>query len=128
MMKNLTDKDFDNALSRENDSIQPSSGFAGSVMAAVISCDATPQQLPFPWKLALPGFAASALIVILLAAAFILACRTWRPFASTPADLQTILDVMSRRFLTPETPPTLAALAVAVACLLLTRRLMLPRR
>lgn len=50
----------------EQEGIQPSSGFAASVMEAVREEAAAPPPIPFPWKRALPVlvFAALALVVV----------------------------------------------------------------
>ena len=127
MNRNLTEDDLNKALSPENDSITPSSGFAGSVMSTIASYDATPRKIPFPWKQALPGLAATTLMVLLLAAAFVFAFRTWKPSASVPADLQTVLTLVPKSLVAAEAEPLLGALAAAIACLALTHRLMLPR-
>jgi hypothetical protein len=55
--------DLDRVLSGKED-IVPSSGFAAAVMNAVRSEAAVPPQIPFPWKRALPGLAASALALV----------------------------------------------------------------
>ena len=128
MKRTLSDDDLGRALSGENDSILPSSGFVSSVMAAIASREALPPEIPFPWKQALPGLAASAVVVMLLAAAFVFAFRTWTPSANVPAHLQTLLDVVPANLVAADARPMLAALAVTLACLALTRRLMLPRR
>ena len=53
---------LDRVLSREPE-IVPSSGFVGSVMAAVRSEAAAPPSIPFPWKRALPGLLACAVAI-----------------------------------------------------------------
>jgi hypothetical protein len=61
MMKN---EDIDHILSRD-DEILPSSGFAVSVMDAVRREAVAPPPIPFPWKRALPGVAAGAVVLLL---------------------------------------------------------------
>jgi len=58
----MKDDDIDRILSREED-IVPSSGFAGSVMDAVRSQASTPPPIPFPWRRAIPGLGALALVL-----------------------------------------------------------------
>lgn len=60
--------ELDRILSKQDD-IQPSSGFAASVMDAVRNEAAAPPPIPFPWKRALPVllFAALALVAVLVA-------------------------------------------------------------
>jgi uncharacterized membrane protein len=61
----MTDDDLDRILSRD-DSILPSSGFVSSVMDAVRREAAAPPAIPFPWKRALPGLVAWAVMLVLL--------------------------------------------------------------
>lgn len=62
--------ELDRILAKRDD-IQPSSGFAASVMEAVREEAAAPPPIPFPWKRALPVlvFAALALVVVVAAGA-----------------------------------------------------------
>lgn len=62
--------ELDRILSKRDD-VQPSSGFAASVMEAVREEAAAPPPIPFPWKRALPVlmFAALALVVVVAAGA-----------------------------------------------------------
>jgi hypothetical protein len=50
----MRSEDIDLILAR-NDNIVPSSGFADSVMGAIIREATEPPPIPFPWKRALPG-------------------------------------------------------------------------
>ncbi|HYR83346.1 MAG TPA: hypothetical protein VE422_04630 [Terriglobia bacterium] len=59
-------EELDRILSRETD-IVPSSGFVSPVMNAVRSEALTPPPIPFPWKRALPGFAAWGLALVWVA-------------------------------------------------------------
>jgi len=67
----MDDAEMDRILTRQ-DEIQPSSGFAASVMEAVRREAAAPPPIPFPWKRALPlgALAAIALIVTVVVAVF----------------------------------------------------------
>jgi hypothetical protein len=67
----LTDADIARALSSQRDTLLPSSGFAASVMAAIAHDASAPAPIPFPWKRALPGFAAIAVALALLIAALV---------------------------------------------------------
>jgi hypothetical protein len=60
----MTNDELDRILSSKDDDILPSSGLAGSVMEAIHSGAITPPPIPFPWKRALPGLAASALALV----------------------------------------------------------------
>ena len=55
----LRDEELDSILMKE-DSLLPSSGFAASVMREIEQQAAEPSPIRFPWKLAIPGFAAIA--------------------------------------------------------------------
>ena len=61
----MNNDEVDRILAKRDD-IQPSSGFAASVMEAVREEAAAPPPIPFPWKRALPMlmFAALALVVV----------------------------------------------------------------
>jgi len=66
----MNNDEVDRILAKRDD-IQPSSGFAASVMEAVREEAAAPPPIPFPWKRALPVlvFAALALVVVVAAGA-----------------------------------------------------------
>ena len=49
--------ELDDIFSRDQD-LMPSSGFVASVMDEVRQTAAAPPPIPFPWKRAVPGFAA----------------------------------------------------------------------
>ena len=59
----MKNDDLDHILKSDEDDILPSSGFVASVMGAVRSEAVTPPPIPFPWKRALPGLAATALVL-----------------------------------------------------------------
>jgi hypothetical protein len=61
----MNQDELDRTLSGEVD-IVPSAGFVHGVMAAV-HCEASaPPPIPFPWKRALPGLAAGALVFVMM--------------------------------------------------------------
>jgi hypothetical protein len=64
----MQDQELDRILSRDADLV-PSSGFASGVMDAVHVEASAPAPIPFPWRRALPGFAAWALALVYLIAA-----------------------------------------------------------
>lgn len=70
--------EIDGILSHR-DEIQPSSGFAASVMEAVRREAAAPPPIAFPWKRALPGLVVAVLVlasvVVAGIAAIVLASR-----------------------------------------------------
>jgi hypothetical protein len=80
----LTDADIDRALASGHDSILPASGFAASVMAAIAHDTAAPAPIPFPWKRALPGFAAIAVALALLIATLVSAVASAPSAAPAP--------------------------------------------
>lgn len=82
----LTDADIARALASGRDSLLPSSGFSASVMAAIAHDASAPAPIPFPWKRALPGFAAIAVALALLVATLI---SMFLSAPSVPAAAQT---------------------------------------
>ena len=83
----MTRDDLDRLLAGDDD-LQPSCGFAASVMEAVERAASMPPPLPFPWWRALPG--ALALIVALAAA-----IRIGVGAASDVAPAVPLLDLLS---------------------------------
>lgn len=67
----MTNDDLYRILSSKDDDILPSSGLVTSVMEAIRSEAATPPPIPFPWKRALPGLAATAVALVGLFAALL---------------------------------------------------------
>jgi hypothetical protein len=61
----MRDDEIDRVLSSETE-ILPSSGFVSAVMDVVRSEAAAPPPIPFPWKRAVPGFAASVALLVWL--------------------------------------------------------------
>ena len=76
---------------RKQDEIQPSSGFAASVMEAVQRESAAPPPLPFPWKRALPvlllAVFAVVVVVVLAVASIMLASREAATLWAPPSSL-----------------------------------------
>jgi len=60
---NMSNDELDRILSKHDD-IQPSSGFAASVMDAVRNEASAPPPIPFPWKRALPVLLVAALALV----------------------------------------------------------------
>jgi hypothetical protein len=82
--------ELDRALANlsNDDAILPSSGFAASVMDAVRREALAPPPLPFPWKRALPCFAACILGVI----ALLIMSIASRPLGPVESSLLTQFD------------------------------------
>ncbi len=72
--------DLDRILAGES-GIEPSSGFAETVMDAVRAEAARPAPIPFPWRRLLPGLALSC---VLLVAAAILGTTAGTPILRLP--------------------------------------------
>lgn len=64
----MNNDEVDRILAQRDD-IQPSSGFAASVMEAVREEAAAPPPIPFPWKRALPVLLVAALALAVVVAA-----------------------------------------------------------
>lgn len=60
----MSDDELDRVLPEEN--IVPSAGFTANVMEALRREASIPPPIPFPWKWALPLFAAAAFMLALL--------------------------------------------------------------
>jgi len=128
----LTDADLDRALLDARDSILPSSGFAESVMTAIRREAAAPSPLVFPWKRALPGFAAALVALALLVAAIV---SFLRGASSSPRTgvLPGSWDLAAQAWLAALLPHSsqilwvASSLAVPVVCLLFCRRLLSAR-
>ena len=58
----MRDDELDRILSQENE-IAPSSGLTASIMDAIRQEAQAPAPIPFPWKRALPGLAALAVVL-----------------------------------------------------------------
>jgi len=86
-------EEIDQMLSRD-DEIQPSSGFAASVMDAVRREAAAPPPIPFPWKRALPGMVAGVLVLALVLVAGIIGIAQMGK-ASTPQSSTSIMSFPS---------------------------------
>jgi len=67
----MKDRELDRILS-EDETIIPSSGFAESVMEAVRREALAPAPIRFPWKRALPGIFAGALVLSLISVGVVL--------------------------------------------------------
>lgn len=67
----MKDDELDRVLSMQ-DELQPSSGFAASVMEAVRREAAAPPPIPFPWKRAWPGLVVAGLALVVLVAVEVL--------------------------------------------------------
>ena len=131
----LTDAQLDAALRAEQDEILPSSGFAGSVMAAITRESPAPAPIPFPWKRAIPGFFAAAGALALIVAAFAavlhshIAASGHAPLLAAPAALpgQAFLALALHRIASPEILWPLVSLAIPLACLVFMRRILFGR-
>ena len=117
----------------EQDLLLPSSGFAASVMDSIQQQSPTPAPIPFPWKLALPGFAALLAGVIVICKLAIMTIRSMSQtyvtsFATDSAsntawlwphlNSSSALDVLLRN----AAAPILLTLAASWLCVLLCRR------
>ena len=123
----LTDADFAAALAADRDHLVPSSGFTDAVMAAVLHESAAPAPLPFPWKRALPGFAAVAAVVFLIVAVFVALLRA--PHSAVQDNsLASGWSVQFQPFLHQASPldtaGILVAFLVSAGVVLLCRRLL----
>jgi len=114
---------LDRILAHE-DPLVPSSGFAVLVMDAIQEQAAEPAPIPFPWKLALPGIAAliaATVIIVRLTASAIQGMG--QNSGGTGFLSQANLDLALSSFVRAQAGPALLALAAALLCTLVCRRL-----
>ena len=72
----LNEADLNAALAPDNDAIVPSSGFVSSVMMAVHGEASAPAPIAFPWKRALPGLIAAAILAAYLSVSLVAFLRS----------------------------------------------------
>ncbi|MFZ0633634.1 MAG: hypothetical protein WA374_12180 [Acidobacteriaceae bacterium] len=125
----LTDADIARAFSSQRDGILPSSGFAASVMAAIAHDASAPAPIPFPWKRALPGFAAIAVALGLLIATLVSMALSAPAAPATPAEVGAIDNAALLPFLHSTQSMnvvlwTAVTLGVFIVSLVLFRRLL----
>jgi hypothetical protein len=114
---------LDRILTQE-DALMPSSGFAASVMDAIQDQAAEPAPIPFPWKLALPGIAALFAAIVIIARLTVSAIQGMGQNSSGASFLsQANLDLVLSSFARVQAGPALLAIAAALICTLLCRRL-----
>lgn len=81
----MSHDEIDRILSRDEE-ILPSSGFAASVMGAVRREAAVPPPIPFPWRRALPLFAAAVVALVLVVVVLVMGVpQLGREGASSPS-------------------------------------------
>jgi len=122
-MNRFTDVEFDSALSADNDSILPSSGFTTFVMSTVHSEASASPPIAFPWRRALPGFIAYIAVIGVLIATCIYGVRA----TDTPAAKDLLWPIL--RILTSQDGSSTGMLwlalsmLIALLCLAFTQRL-----
>lgn len=122
---NMNDDELDRILAKSDD-IQPSSGFAGSVMEAVREEAAAPPPIPFPWTRALPVLLVAAMALIAVAVAGIAAVlhTSGKPPAPELAiSLWSALEPYMRGTVGPDLAWSAAALLAAFVSVKLSIRL-----
>jgi hypothetical protein len=67
----MRDEELDRVLRGDVEEIEPSSGFAASVMEAVRAEAEMPPPIPFPWGRAVPGFVAVLVALVLVVVLFL---------------------------------------------------------
>jgi hypothetical protein len=98
------DRLLDEHLAGSSEEIEPSSGFAFSVMEAIHAEAAEPPPIAFPWRRVLPGL---SMIVCGLVAILVLALRVGKPGATgTTAIPNHVPDALSMTHLFTATIPS----------------------
>lgn len=101
----------------------PSSGFAASVMDAIEEQAAAPAPIPFPWKLAAPGIAGLIAALIIIVRLAMSAAQSMNQNSAGELLSRGKVDDMLSPLLRTQTGPALLALAAALLCMFLCRRL-----
>ena len=120
-MNRFTDVEFDSALNTDNDSILPSSGFTASVMSIVHGEASNSPPIGFPWKRALPGFAAYLAVIGMLITTCIYGVRV----SATPAAEDLFQPVLRTLILQGGSSTgvwLVLSMFIALLCLALTQR------
>jgi|SRR6185503_20108264 len=107
----MNDHELERILSEEE--ILPSSGFAASVMDAVLREKQTPAPIPFPWQRALPGMIAAALTVAMAVAAILLFLTSGNTSTATPAWANGVSSWLSQLVANPVFRATALALVLS---------------
>ena len=117
----MTNDDIDRILSRAEE-ILPSAGFTALVMDSVRSEASAPPPIAFPWKRALPGFAATgfALVSVLVGLA-----KIAREALAAPPSVMgpSVIEPFLRTVLHAGVGPVVLALLVSLASVKLSMRL-----
>lgn len=122
----MSHDDLDRILSREEEEILPSSGFAASVMDAVRREANAPPPIPFPWRRALPLIAAASVALVLVVVVLVMGIAQFgRGGAGSPSpgEWTPTLPAFVNATLTSAAGWVLLALAVSFGSVALSRRL-----
>ena len=122
---NMNTDELDRMLSKR-DEIQPSSGFAASVMEAVRSEASAPPPIPFPWKRALPVLLLAGIVLASVVIAGVAAIASASRGAATPelaTSLWSTLTPYTQGAVANDVTWTAAALLAAFASVKLSMRL-----
>ena len=108
----------------ERDALLPSSGFAASVLDAVQQQTVARAPIPFPWRRALPGFAALLLGLAIVARMILDTAQDMVQSPATGSDWLMWLrsNAPSAVLLRTQAGPILLALAISYVCILLCRK------
>ena len=114
----------------EPDGLQPSSGFADSVLHAIKEENANgPAPIPFPWRRAWPLFVALLICIVILADAYLTAIPIQSGIEYGSANFNWLatphfgLGINLGTLLRTQAAPALLAIAVSLGCMVLCRRL-----
>lgn len=107
----------------ERDQILPSSGFAASVMDTITQEAAAPAPIPFPWKVAVPGFVALLAGFVILCRLIVLTFETISRNEGTDLLRWVHSDSGTAALLRTQVAPAALALAASFLCVFLCRKL-----
>jgi hypothetical protein len=119
----LAETELDRIMGTE-DTLLPSSGFAAGLMQAIEQQAAQPQPIPFPWRLAIPGFAVIAVGLGSLIWLALATLRTWQQAAGQAAiPLRPLLDALLAWSIHSSAGPAVLALLGSCIGFLMARRM-----
>jgi hypothetical protein len=108
----------------EHDVLVPSSGFAASVMDAIHQEMSVPAPISFPWKRAIPGFAALLAGLLMLERLLAITLEEMSHHPAASADLLHWLQSSAEPavILRTQAAPALLALAASFVCVMICRK------
>jgi hypothetical protein len=107
----------------DEEALLPTSGFAASVMDVIEEQAAAPAPIPFPWKLAVPGMGALVAVLVMITRLAASAIQSVSESSGGYFLSTSKFDFTLSPILRTQVVPAVLALAAALVCMWLCRRL-----